>query len=301
MSLQQTAHTILARWLRKVADNEIESEILSTLRDTLLPKLISGELRVNDVDRFVFFSRDDNVNRKLRFNYIFVDMFKLEPYQQVNAFNDSLAISQDRVTRQIETDIVKWVINKDVCRKLLFNELSITSTLMLDGIKDKCFPNSMKPKGGDIDFICLQDNNHFQAVCIEFKKVKIRIDANGDERINHLGGLETLIQQGNLRRSQGFFKTYICVVSLIDNHLYKTPNIFTRRKSGRYNCTYNIDEMQGINNEVGIILIEITQPTGKPYNEMFGFGTCNIKNAVGIEQSRNLTKEIEHLFRRMRA
>jgi len=38
---------------RQLAENERESRSLAQLRDTLLPKLISGELRVGDVDKFL--------------------------------------------------------------------------------------------------------------------------------------------------------------------------------------------------------------------------------------------------------
>jgi len=37
---------------QKIADNENQSQTLSTLRDTLLPKLVSGELRINNVEQF---------------------------------------------------------------------------------------------------------------------------------------------------------------------------------------------------------------------------------------------------------
>ncbi len=37
----------------KIVDHERESHTLSSLRDTLLPKLISGEIRVKDADKFV--------------------------------------------------------------------------------------------------------------------------------------------------------------------------------------------------------------------------------------------------------
>jgi type I restriction enzyme S subunit len=44
----------LARPLyQKVVDQERESSTLAALRDTLLPKLISGELRVNEPERFL--------------------------------------------------------------------------------------------------------------------------------------------------------------------------------------------------------------------------------------------------------
>jgi type I restriction enzyme, S subunit len=37
----------------RIVECERESRLLATLRDTLLPKLISGELRVKDAERFV--------------------------------------------------------------------------------------------------------------------------------------------------------------------------------------------------------------------------------------------------------
>lgn len=39
--------------MAKIAANEHESRTLAALRDTLLPKLISGELRVNGAERFI--------------------------------------------------------------------------------------------------------------------------------------------------------------------------------------------------------------------------------------------------------
>jgi type I restriction enzyme S subunit len=39
--------------LAKIAENEQESRTLAALRDTLLPKLVSGELRLKDAERFM--------------------------------------------------------------------------------------------------------------------------------------------------------------------------------------------------------------------------------------------------------
>jgi type I restriction enzyme, S subunit len=38
---------------RRIVSNERESRTLAALRDTLLPRLISGELRVKEAERFV--------------------------------------------------------------------------------------------------------------------------------------------------------------------------------------------------------------------------------------------------------
>ena len=50
--LRSCYHMIVAPLFRRILENEHESSSLATLRDTLLPKLISGELRVKDAQRF---------------------------------------------------------------------------------------------------------------------------------------------------------------------------------------------------------------------------------------------------------
>ena len=46
-------HAATRELYRRVDKFHVESRILATLRDTLLPKLISGDLRVKDAERFV--------------------------------------------------------------------------------------------------------------------------------------------------------------------------------------------------------------------------------------------------------
>jgi len=44
---------VIAPLIRKQTTNPVESYTLAALRDTLLPKLINGEIRINDAERFV--------------------------------------------------------------------------------------------------------------------------------------------------------------------------------------------------------------------------------------------------------
>jgi len=49
----KAASTLLSPLVERIVATRLESRTLATLRDTLLPKLISGELRVKDATRFV--------------------------------------------------------------------------------------------------------------------------------------------------------------------------------------------------------------------------------------------------------
>lgn len=51
--LIQRFEAIIQPTFKKMELNEKESETLAEIRDTLLPKLISGQVRVEDVARFI--------------------------------------------------------------------------------------------------------------------------------------------------------------------------------------------------------------------------------------------------------
>ncbi len=53
MNVLRSADAFLAPLISNVQMNLIESHTLAALRDALLPKLISGELRVPDAERIV--------------------------------------------------------------------------------------------------------------------------------------------------------------------------------------------------------------------------------------------------------
>jgi type I restriction enzyme S subunit len=53
MDLIQAFDAVAVPLLKRQRRNEDESRTLAAVRDTLLPKLISGELRVNDGERFL--------------------------------------------------------------------------------------------------------------------------------------------------------------------------------------------------------------------------------------------------------
>jgi type I restriction enzyme S subunit len=46
-------HSLVTSWYDKILQNQIQNQTLTTLRDTLLPKLISGEVRVKDIKQTI--------------------------------------------------------------------------------------------------------------------------------------------------------------------------------------------------------------------------------------------------------
>ena len=51
--LQRADSSLVEVYYKKINSNVLKNEVLTSLRDTLLPKLISGELRVPDAEKMV--------------------------------------------------------------------------------------------------------------------------------------------------------------------------------------------------------------------------------------------------------
>jgi hypothetical protein len=237
---------------------------------------------------------------QLRFDFIYDDLVAFSEIggdASASLFNDQAPRSPYRVTNEPEVQIVTWILADERRRGLFFSKMTMASGLWEDSIPDREFSGSSCPKGGDIDFVMLEGNSPKHAICIEFKRVKVRIDSDGKERINHLPGLDELVKQGNLRQSHGFYKSFICGVAVIDSHEYRTPNVFTRgMQSTEIQRFYGLAGISGLHNDVGVLLIEISQPTGKHIDEMSGFGVCVVKQAGVLEQSPRLTEDLTRLF-----
>lgn len=237
---------------------------------------------------------------RLTFDCVFMDTVSLGPgpIGSTSFFQDGHATSPERIVELPEQEVVSWFLAINDYRDLFFSKICLSSGPYVDSVLDREFPLSLTTQGGDIDFVMLEGGDPSRGICVEFKRVKVRVDQHGEERINNLPGLETLIKQGNKRQSQGFHKSYICAVAVVDAHEFQTPNAVTRgMRSPKVQAFYELNSLSGIHNEVGILLIEIPQPTGKSFKELSGFKICKVKEAGVLEQPPRLTEDLQALFR----
>jgi hypothetical protein len=234
------------------------------------------------------------------FEFIYRDIVTISPgvFESISFFQDEASVSVERITDEHEQQIVRWIFDDDMLRQKFLSKVSCCPGRFRYSIPDMEFDKSKAQKGGDIDLVVLEQDNPSQGICIEFKKVKVRVDSSGKEWINGLRGLEKLIDQGNARQLQGFWKNYICAIAIFDSHHFETPNVFLRRGDeediAKFYGLANIPER---NSDVGIILVELHQPTGKSFRSMFGFGVCKVREAAVLEQPSRLTEDIQTVFR----
>lgn len=213
-------------------------------------------------------------------------------------FCDGHSFPNERITRLEEQRAVRWLLDQESCRRLFLGELGVASCNYRDSIPDSVFDQIRHRQGGDVDFVALESESPTHAACVEFKRVKVRVHADGKETVNGLEELEKLIRQGNQRQSMGFWKTFICAIAVVDNHLLETPNTLLRRGDPRdYQRVYHLGQHTAIHEDVGILLIEVAQPSGKDFGSRFGFGICKLKEAKVLEQPPNLTECLKTYFR----
>lgn len=232
----------------------------------------------------------------LKFKYIYSHIltYPKEDADSLRFFHDDIFYEEDRIKNKAEQDIVRIIFSDPSKTKLIFSEINAQQGPFFDSIPDKHFKNSIIRNGGDLDIVLFEYHNPKRAICIEIKKIKINIDHEGNEKVNNIGGIGRLIHQGNTRQSQGFYKSYICAIAVIDSHEFKTANVLVKNShSEERGKIYNLDTLSNIHPDVGIVIMEVNQPTGASYDSFSGFGVCCLRHAAPLEQPQKLSEDCE--------
>jgi hypothetical protein len=127
-----------------------------------------------------------------------------------------------------------------------------------------------------------------KAIAIDTEKEKVnKIDSIGDGVI-----------QANALHNLGFHRTYLLILVVIDGRNKTDYNVLCRGLSNiTFERVYDFPLRDKLNEDVGVIFIEISQPTGKSIDSMARVGICIDKEAKRLEQPLNLTNRIDRLLR----
>jgi hypothetical protein len=97
----------------------------------------------------------------------------------------------------------------------------------------------------------------------------------------------------NAYRELGFHQTYLMIILLDDGRAMSTPNTMFRygtEKTIEY--IYSIPKQEPLHDDVGVIYVKISQPTGKHINLTGGIGFCIDKKAKRLDQSHHVNTGI---------
>jgi hypothetical protein len=215
-------------------------------------------------------------------------------------FRDSNDAGDNDVTKQAEETIIRWLLATSF-RSLLLAELGVKGDAFVEYSVKQPIVENPQDKPGDIDIlICHPDSPH-QAIAVQCKPVVVRsLNEHEDDDVRRLGRMPGLVQQANLQRSKyGFYRNYLAILIKVDGRKKTEFDPLIRGTSPEtFQTIYEFPDRERVHKDVGIVFIEIVQPTGKSYDDQLILCICVDTEASRLSQTPNLTNRVEELMRR---
>ena len=232
------------------------------------------------------------MKRQLLFRQIYYDA-RLVQARRTQFFIDSKE-QHESVTKIHEDSLVKWLFSNDRFPMLLCQELHIDleNMLFFVGVKDPITTNGKKP--GDIDILIVDKLAPCKSIAIECKVVKSESIGQGKAKVNKISKIRRGIIQANKYQGLGFYQSYFMVIISEDGRHEETKNIMMRSPQEKETeVIYDIPQNERMHEDLGVIYVSISQPTGRSFNLTGGIGVCIDKNANKLEQTIGLTNKIK--------
>jgi hypothetical protein len=244
------------------------------------------------------------MRKVLEFQTIAVDTLTLRKGQTIHAgestslYGDYDESDGENVTGERESEILKWLMESSF-RDLLLNKLDVSSDAFI--ARDVARPVIENPQGkpGDIDLLICDGNRADQAIAFQCKRVKVKAFNQDDDDVNKLSNITGGVKQANFQRNNlGFHRNYLVILIEAygkkragNNVLFRGPNQET------FKAIYEFPMRESLHSDVGVIFIEISQPTGKSFRKMAVVGVCIDQEAARLDQPPVLTNRIRELIR----
>lgn len=215
----------------------------------------------------------------------------------IRFFNETNENS-DSVTSMTEDQAIKWLFNSFPFRQTFIERFfgNSNSIYSFFGKKDPFVVHGKKP--GDIDILLVDKERPDKIIAFECKRLKVTSVDSPLPKVNNANGIKHGVKQANGLQSLGFYKSYLMIILLDDSRHFDYPNTMMRNsKWQEVEEIYDIPWNEPLNQDVGIVFVKITQPTGKHFNEMAGIGYCIDKEANEQEQTTSMTNRIKELLK----
>jgi len=205
--------------------------------------------------------------------------------------------SDEKVTDQSEEEIVHWLVGTRQARGLLLEGLRLPAhTYTQTGIIDPLIEKHRRQPPGDIDLIFVPDAG--RAIAIQVKRLRVIAETTHRDRTpgRLLGNITSLVEQANGSRDIGFCENYALVLVECYGPERAEYNFISRASSpGVFRRLYHITRDQPIHSDVGLILVEITQPTRSSFDRAGTVAVCVDKPSIPLDQAPEITARVRQL------
>lgn len=156
-------------------------------------------------------------------------------------------------------------------------------------------------KPGDVDWICADPAHPQLAVAAECKRVKVVACRDGSDHINKIKSLGDGVRQANALAEHGFHRTFLAILIVVDGRDRTQNNVVSRGMTdSTFRSIYDFPHRESLSDEVGVVYIEVVQPSLRHVDSMVQIGVCVDRPAKPRDQTASMTKRIRDLFTRMR-
>lgn len=228
------------------------------------------------------------------------------PTSPVSLFTDEVPYCADRVTAKAEAEILNWLLGTPPARDLLFTNLDLpAATYAQTSIIEPILDRRPTRKPGDLDMLLVpQPDDPSRVISIQAKRVKVEaVNTYRDDVSNRqVGNLTAVVEQANGSRELGFHLNYAMIVVQVDGLERSEFNFLARTTTeGQFNRIYHRAWDSPLHSDVGLIFIEISQPTGASI-DIAGFIAISVdKRAKPLEQPVALNAKVRQLTQQRRS
>lgn len=237
----------------------------------------------------------------IQFHWRAFDTFSAPPGarldQRIGLFDGSGPESDERVTDRTEAQIVDWLVAFPPARELLLEELGIpANTYVQTGVIEPLIERKRRRPPGDIDLILVSEPR--RAIAIQVKRIRVLAETTYRDSTpgRNLGNITKLVEQANGSREIGFCANYALVLVECYGAERSDYNFIARGSSpGVFRRIYHLTKDQPLHSDVGLIFVEITQPTRTSVDRAGMVAVCRDKPAIALDQPADLTRRIRQL------
>lgn len=242
------------------------------------------------------------MRKVLAFRAIVVDSMLFPAGTQISAGESFTFFSPDDheeeelITEKKKTEeaVIKWLLGSEA-RQLLLEELGAEPSSFVDYSVRRPIIENPQEKPGDIDILICDGSRAEHAIAIQCKPVSVIAFNQDEDDVNKLPDIRVAVLQANKQREKlGFYKNYLAVIVKAYGRKRQRNNVLFRGPTqNTFQQIYEFPQRESLHPDVGIIFIQIIQPTGKSYNSMVEVAVCVDQEASPLVQSARLTNRVK--------
>jgi hypothetical protein len=217
----------------------------------------------------------------------------------------------DRTARRAVEDpervLVRWLMDKETVRNVVLEELRRAPGSFTDTAITHPLIENTNRKPGDIDLLICDPNRPDESLVVEWKRVKASVRGDGTNQVNRLDDVGGGVAQANALYELGFFQTCLGVLTVVDAHQQVSWNIPNRGIDSGTTSNYSgtntfksiieFPRREELRDDIGILFVEIVQPTGRALDDLFTVRICVHRQPVPKTQRTNTTNRVREFLR----